>query len=71
MVDGTGCAAAVVLLSATLPNLSVLTDPEFDGHLVDFDNMIQRLSAYRPQEEKAHHQCHLDEAIRAKQTNNP
>jgi ferredoxin--NADP+ reductase len=31
--------------------------PEFDGHLVDFDNMIRRLGAYKGQEEKKLNAC--------------
>jgi len=37
--------------------------PEFDGHLVDFDNMMLRLGSYRNREAEAHHKCHLDLAI--------
>ena len=28
--------------------------PEFDGHQVDFDNMMKRLRAYKPQEDAQH-----------------
>ena len=34
--------------------------PEFDGHLVDFDNMMLRLGAYKSIEEHDHEQCHLE-----------
>jgi ferredoxin--NADP+ reductase len=34
--------------------------PEFDGHAVDFDNMITRLGSYKPYEDEAHEQCHLE-----------
>ena len=30
---------------------------DFDGHLVDFDNMMLRLKAYKPQEED--HKCRV------------
>ena len=34
--------------------------PEFDGHLVDFDEAIARSSMYRPFERKAHEEtCNL------------
>jgi ferredoxin/flavodoxin---NADP+ reductase len=38
--------------------------PEFDGHLVNFDQMMKRLGAYKDQERKAHdeyikHRCKL------------
>lgn len=34
--------------------------PEFDGHLVDFNNMMLRLGAYKEVEQKAHEECHLE-----------
>jgi ferredoxin--NADP+ reductase len=34
--------------------------PEFDGHKVDFDNMMLRMRAYRDREARDHHQCHID-----------
>ena len=39
--------------------------PEFDGHLVEFDQMIQRLGSYREQEKLAAAGCNLhDEAVK-------
>ncbi len=32
--------------------------PEFDGHKVDFDNMMKRLGAYKKQETAAHEKYH-------------
>jgi ferredoxin--NADP+ reductase len=32
--------------------------PEFDGHLVDFDNMINRLNAYKDREDRDHDHFH-------------
>ncbi len=43
MVDGT--AAAGSALGARI-NLAALTDPEFDGHQVDYDELMLRLQAY-------------------------
>ena len=34
--------------------------PEFDGHLVDFAGLKQRLTMYRPQERRSDEQCRLD-----------
>jgi ferredoxin--NADP+ reductase len=36
--------------------------PEFDGHEVDFDELIKRLQAYREEEMKSleYHRCKLD-----------
>jgi hypothetical protein len=35
--------------------------PEFDGHKVDFDQLMQRLGAYRAEETEAHgeHTCNI------------
>ena len=33
--------------------------PEFDGHKVNFDLMIKRLNAYRPQEQQEHENIKL------------
>ncbi|MBU4333358.1 MAG: sulfide/dihydroorotate dehydrogenase-like FAD/NAD-binding protein, partial [Candidatus Omnitrophica bacterium] len=40
--------------------------PEFDGHLVDFDNMMIRLRAYKKREDSDHHQCHINLKIEDK-----
>ena len=34
--------------------------PEFDGHKVDFDNMINRLNAYSEQEKHSLEDCKLN-----------
>ncbi len=65
MVDGTGMCGGCRVTVGGETKFVCVDGPEFDGHQVDFDNMMQRLKAYRPQEEAAHHKCHLDEALRA------
>jgi ferredoxin--NADP+ reductase len=45
--------------------------PEFDGHQVDFDNMMKRLRAYKPAEDKAHDRCHLESEIARKELQSP
>jgi ferredoxin--NADP+ reductase len=35
--------------------------PEFDGHQVDFDNMMKRLRSYKSREDADHHACHLQQ----------
>ncbi len=66
MVDGTGMCGGCRVTVGNTTKFVCVDGPEFDGHLVDFDNMMQRLKAYRPQEETAHHKCHLDEALESK-----
>ena len=69
MVDGTGmCGGCRVLIDGKAKFVCV-DGPEFDGHLVDFDNMMLRLGAYKPIEEHDHEQCHLElEIARRKKT---
>ncbi len=62
MVDGTGMCGGCRVNIDGRPKFVCVDGPEFDGHLVDFDNMMARLGAYREQERKAH-QCRLDKQI--------
>jgi len=64
MVDGTGMCGGCRVTVGGATKFVCVDGPEFDGHLVDFDNMMQRLQAYRPQEKSAHEKCHLEEAAR-------
>ncbi len=42
--------------------------PEFDGHKVDFDNMMMRMKAFKKREDELHHQCHLEMEAAALET---
>ncbi len=66
MIDGTGMCGGCRVTVGGETKFVCVDGPEFDGHQVDFDNMIQRLGAYRSQEGVAHRQCHLDMEIRKK-----
>ena len=66
MVDGTGMCGGCRVTVGGRTRFVCVDGPEFDAHLVDFDNMMKRLSAYKADEERAHQTCHLDEAIRKK-----
>jgi ferredoxin--NADP+ reductase len=63
MVDGTGMCGGCRVSVGGRTQFVCVDGPEFDGHLVDFDNMMLRLGAYRSKEEHDHEQCHLDLAI--------
>ena len=66
MVDGTGmCGGCRVNIGGEAKFVCV-DGPEFDGHKVDFDNMMSRLSAYKEQESTAH-KCKLDRQIEKKE----
>lgn len=62
MVDGTGmCGGCRVNVGEEVKFVCV-DGPEFDGHKVDFDNMMARLNSYK-QIEKERHNCYLDSMI--------
>ena len=63
MVDGTGMCGGCRVTVGGETKFVCVDGPEFDGHLVDFDNMMQRLGAYKPIEDEAHDKCHLDKQI--------
>lgn len=59
MIDGTGmCGGCRVTIDGKTKFVCV-DGPEFDGHQVDWDNMLLRLGTYRSREEVAHHRCHI------------
>ncbi|PID59261.1 MAG: ferredoxin-NADP reductase [Ignavibacteriae bacterium] len=63
MVDGTGmCGGCRVNVGGEVKFVCV-DGPEFDGHKVDFDNMIARLNSYKGIEEEKH-TCNLDGYIK-------
>ena len=67
MVDGTGmCGGCRVTVGGTTRFVCV-DGPEFDGHQVEFDNMMQRLSASKKLEDHAPDQCHLEQEIKRQQ----
>ncbi len=50
MVDGTGMCGACPITVGGKTKFVCVDGPEFDGHQVDFDEMMKRLSAYKPEE---------------------
>ncbi len=59
MVDGTGmCGCCRVSVGGQI-RFACVDGPEFDGHQVDFDELMQRLQAYREEEAVAYdkHKC--------------
>ncbi len=54
MVDGTGmCGGCRVSVGGRI-RFACVDGPEFDGHEVDFDELIQRLQAYKEEETLSH-----------------
>lgn len=68
MIDGTGMCGGCRVTVGDETKFVCVDGPEFDGHKVDFDNMMSRLRAYKTQEDKAHHDCHLELQIKEKQS---
>jgi ferredoxin/flavodoxin---NADP+ reductase len=54
MVDGTGMCGACRVTVDGKTKFVCIDGPEFDAHLVDFDEMLLRLGAYRDQEMMAY-----------------
>jgi ferredoxin--NADP+ reductase len=66
MVDGTGmCGGCRVNVGKEVKFVCV-DGPEFDGHLVDFDNMMMRLNSYKEIEVEKH-SCFLEQEIKDKE----
>ena len=60
MIDGTGMCGGCRLTVGGEVKFACVDGPEFDGHLVDFDEAIARSSMYRPFERKEHEDtCNL------------
>ncbi|WP_304224026.1 sulfide/dihydroorotate dehydrogenase-like FAD/NAD-binding protein [Gracilinema caldarium] len=60
MIDGTGMCGGCRVSVGGQTKFVCVDGPEFDGHQVDFDNMMTRLRAYKEKEEEDHHVCHLE-----------
>ena len=53
MVDGTGmCGGCRVKIGETI-KFACVDGPDFDGHQVDFDDLMKRLGRYKPTEKAA------------------
>lgn len=57
MVDGTGMCGGCRVSVGGETRFVCVDGPEFDGHLVDFDNMMLRLKSFRKKEEEDRHAC--------------
>jgi ferredoxin--NADP+ reductase len=69
MVDGTGMCGGCRVTVGGETKFVCVDGPEFDGHQVDFDNMMLRLNAYKDFERQAHENCKLDNQINQLQGN--
>jgi ferredoxin--NADP+ reductase len=60
MIDGTGMCGGCRVTVGGQTRFVCVDGPEFDGHQVDFDNMMKRLKSYKAFEQEAHDRCHLE-----------
>ena len=63
MIDGTGMCGGCRLTVGGKMKFACVDGPDFDGHEVDFDELMNRNSVYRAQEaeEKERHACRMDQ----------
>jgi ferredoxin--NADP+ reductase len=54
MIDGTGMCGACRVSVAGKTSFVCVDGPEFDAHLINFDEMMKRLRMYRAQEQEAY-----------------
>ena len=60
MVDGTGMCGGCRLTVGGETKFACVDGPDFDGHLVDFDESLRRSAMYKAQEKVAmEHECNL------------
>jgi ferredoxin--NADP+ reductase len=63
MVDGTGMCGGCRVTVGGKTQFACVDGPEFDGHEVDYDELMLRLNAYREDELKSHeHYCTIRDA---------
>lgn len=68
MVDGTGMCGACRVSVGGQNRFACVEGPEFDAHLVDFDEAMRRQTMYRTEERQQQtltpdHQCRLDQIV--------
>jgi ferredoxin--NADP+ reductase len=71
MIDGTGMCGSCRITAGNKTKFVCVDGPEFDGHQVDFDNLLKRLAIYKKEETLAHeqyHKCKLAEIVAEKKT---
>ncbi len=54
MVDGTGMCGGCRVTIGNETKFACVDGPEFDGHKVDYDELMLRLRAYQENEQKCH-----------------
>ena len=60
MIDGTGMCGGCRVNVGGETKFACVDGPEFDGHKVDFDNMMLRMKSYKTREQEDYHKCRLE-----------
>jgi ferredoxin/flavodoxin---NADP+ reductase len=61
MIDGTGMCGGCRVTVGTETKFTCVDGPEFDGHAVNFDELMKRLTTYTRQEKES--VCRLEQAV--------
>jgi ferredoxin--NADP+ reductase len=59
MIDGTGMCGGCRVNVGGETKFVCVDGPEFDGHKVDFENMMLRMQAYKEKETEDFHICNI------------
>ncbi len=59
MVDGTGMCGACRVTVGGETKFACVDGPDFDAHLIDFDEVINRCKIYKEEERKRSENCNL------------
>ena len=59
MIDGTGMCGCCRVKVGDKTKFVCVDGPEFNGYEVDFDNMMQRMTAFKDKEREADHKCRI------------
>ena len=64
MIDGTGMCGGCRITVGGETRFACVDGPDFDGHLVDFDEAIRRSRMYQKEEKESAHRCRLTGGVR-------
>ena len=63
MIDGTGMCGGCRVSVGGETKFVCVDGPEFDAHIVDWDNMMMRMKSFKPREQEDFHKCKIGPGI--------
>ncbi|HQC36681.1 MAG TPA: sulfide/dihydroorotate dehydrogenase-like FAD/NAD-binding protein [Thermotogota bacterium] len=66
MVDGTGMCGGCRVLVGDEVFFACVDGPEFDGRLVDWDNLMLRQKQFKNEEADSYHHCRLEDQLNSR-----